>query len=211
MKTKTFPLNANDFLVSTIGLSCEQAGAFIRLLCLQWNNGHIPADIDTCQRIVGWQNQPGFADVLQRFAPCPVGLRNAQLEEIRVSKQKYAENQANKAKVAWETRPEKPAKASPEKVMPKAKASSEREVQEYCVEIGLRESDGAFFWNKWLSCDWTNNKQKIKDWKATIRSWKAAGYVPSQRSNRVNGWSPEQPRKSWEDMTEEEIMREVKG
>jgi len=53
------------------------------------------------------------------------------------------------------------------------------EVRIFCAEIELLESDAdALFW-KWEGNGWTNGGKPIKDWKATIRSWKAAGHIPS--------------------------------
>jgi hypothetical protein len=62
------------------------------------------------------------------------------------------------------------------------------EVRTFCKEIELPETDGdATFW-KWEGNGWTNGNKPIKDWKATIRSWKSAGHLPSQKLNgRFNG------------------------
>jgi len=51
----------------------------------------------------------------------------------------------------------------------------------FCKEIGLPESDGEWFFNKCEGNGWTNNKQPIKDWRATIRAWRSTGYMASQR------------------------------
>jgi hypothetical protein len=68
----------------------------------------------------------------------------------------------------------------------KARPWNQKEVEEFCKSIGLPRSDGEYFYYKWTSNGFTNGKQKIKDWKATIRSWKAGGYCPSQK----NGGQP---------------------
>jgi len=57
------------------------------------------------------------------------------------------------------------------------------EIEKFCIDSGLPKSDGTFLFHKWQGNDWMNGKQKIKDWKATIRSWKSAGYLPSQKTN----------------------------
>lgn len=57
------------------------------------------------------------------------------------------------------------------------------DVRAFCKELGLPESDGdATFW-KWEGNGWINGNKPIKDWKATIRSWKSAGHLPIQKSN----------------------------
>lgn len=55
------------------------------------------------------------------------------------------------------------------------------ECKDFCTKIELPESDGEWFFHKCEGNGWTNNKQPIKDWKATIRAWKSAGYMASQR------------------------------
>jgi len=68
----------------------------------------------------------------------------------------------------------------------KGKASSEDEIISFCNELSLPLSDASYLWNHWQSNDWTNSGKKIKDWKATIRKWKAAKYLPSQKNNTTN-------------------------
>lgn len=67
-----------------------------------------------------------------------------------------------------------------------AKASNEKEVIEFCKSLKLPSSDGSYLWNKWEGNGWENGGKKIKDWKATIRSWKSADYLPSQK-NQLKG------------------------
>lgn len=55
------------------------------------------------------------------------------------------------------------------------------EVVAYCQEIGLPAADGVAVFDKWTGSGWKNGGQAIKDWKATIRAWKAQGYMPSQK------------------------------
>jgi len=63
----------------------------------------------------------------------------------------------------------------------RGKPSNEQEVVEFCESIGI--TDGAYFWHKWTGNGFQNRGKAMKDWKATIRSWKAAGYLPSQKQN----------------------------
>jgi hypothetical protein len=60
------------------------------------------------------------------------------------------------------------------------------EIIEFVKSIGLPESDGIATFHKWEGNGWTNGGRPIKDCKATIRSWKAANYMPSQ-DNPKNG------------------------
>ncbi len=63
----------------------------------------------------------------------------------------------------------------------KGKAQSISAVQEFCQEIELPNSDAEHLWHKFTGNGWTNGGKPIKDWKATVRSWKSAGYLPSQK------------------------------
>lgn len=63
---------------------------------------------------------------------------------------------------------------------------SEVELSAYCISIGLPESDGHWLFDKWQGNGWKNGAASIKDWKSTVRSWKAAGYMASQK-NGSNG------------------------
>ena len=59
---------------------------------------------------------------------------------------------------------------------------SEVEAQAYVESIGLPISDGSWFFDKCEGNGWKNGGQPIKDWQATIRAWKRAGYIPSQKN-----------------------------
>lgn len=56
------------------------------------------------------------------------------------------------------------------------------EVVEFTKSLGLPDSDGESCYWKWEGNGWTNGNKPIKDWKATVRSWMAARYLPSQSS-----------------------------
>ncbi len=69
-------------------------------------------------------------------------------------------------------------------------------LEEYCGSIGLPKSDGTAVYFKWVGNGWTNAGKPIKDWKATIRTWKEYRYLPSQKQSG-NGPKPECLRMSW--------------
>ena len=65
----------------------------------------------------------------------------------------------------------------------------------YCSEIGLTPDDGEWFFDKMEGNGWTNSKAPVKDWKATLRSWKRAGYIASNKQVAVSKRAP-----SWSDI-----------
>jgi hypothetical protein len=56
------------------------------------------------------------------------------------------------------------------------------EMKSFACELGLPETDGEAMFYKWEGNGWKNGAASVKDWKATLRSWKAAGYLPSQKA-----------------------------
>jgi hypothetical protein len=66
------------------------------------------------------------------------------------------------------------------------------EVQCFCLLINVPRGDAEWFWLKCEGCGWKNNGKAIVDWHATIRAWKLAGYLPSQKSGKeLNGGNRE--------------------
>lgn len=63
-----------------------------------------------------------------------------------------------------------------------------RVITEYCTELGLPRTDAEAVFAKWQGNGWTNKGEPIRDWKATIRSWKLQGYLPSQKPQQQNGF-----------------------
>lgn len=56
------------------------------------------------------------------------------------------------------------------------------DVKLLCASLGLPVTDAEWFFHKCEANGWTNAGKPIKDWQATVRSWKAGGYMPSQKS-----------------------------
>lgn len=50
------------------------------------------------------------------------------------------------------------------------------EMRAFCKSIQAAESDGDYFFHKFEAEKWPKN------WQAKIRSWKAGGYLPSQKA-----------------------------
>lgn len=68
-----------------------------------------------------------------------------------------------------------------------SRPKSETDVIRFTTSLGLPESDGHYFWSHWEGNGFTNNRKAMKNWQATIRSWKLAGHCPSQRSTNKHG------------------------
>ncbi len=57
-------------------------------------------------------------------------------------------------------------------------------VKNFAKEEGIEEQDAEWFYHKGRGNGWTNGGKPILDWKATLRSWKRAGYLPSQKNGQ---------------------------
>lgn len=71
-----------------------------------------------------------------------------------------------------------------EKGASKARPKDWQELVSYVMgKEGLTEADARYVWNHWKGNGWTNGGKPIKDWKATVRSWKYAGTIfPSHKN-----------------------------
>jgi hypothetical protein len=65
---------------------------------------------------------------------------------------------------------------------PKKTRATLPEVVSFMSEIELKTADAEYIFHSWESNGWTRNGKPVKDWKAQIRSWKAAKYFPTQKS-----------------------------
>ncbi len=84
MKTsQSFPFYPTDFLMGTALLSGAEVGAYIRLLCYQWQEGQLPNDQNLLARLA--QTDEGIiAGIIHKFAVCSDGqLRNRKMEDVR--------------------------------------------------------------------------------------------------------------------------------
>ncbi len=68
----------------------------------------------------------------------------------------------------------------------KSSSVSQKEIEEYCISIGLPGSDGEAMFLHWQEKKWPKN------WKLTIKKWKSFGYLPSQKQKKPFGKPTEQ-------------------
>lgn len=88
-------------MMGTLGMSAEAVGAYIRLLCYQWDNGAVPDSDDFIKRCGGIANPHAVAEVRLKFGKTSDGLKNARLEEVRAKQEDYRQKQAINGKKRW--------------------------------------------------------------------------------------------------------------
>lgn len=100
MKPPAFQFYAADFLVGTATMAAEEVGAYIRLLCYQWDTGSVPDDDATIARLGGCQAS-AVAKVRQKFRKDEDGLRNERMEKERAKQRAFREKQAENGAKRW--------------------------------------------------------------------------------------------------------------
>ena len=102
MKPPAFQFYADDFLAGTMDLSAEEVGAYIRLLCHQWNRGGLTTVKPRLNRIAG---TVVTAEVLEKFTQGEDGLlRNERLEDERRKQEEFRAMQSAKGRKSAEAR-----------------------------------------------------------------------------------------------------------
>mgnify|MGYP001577826596 CR=1 FL=1 len=103
-----FQIYAADLYVDTNEWTCEEVGAYTRLLMSEWVNGDLPNDPKRLARITG-QDLKRF----QKTAPQLMRkfqnngnerLVNLRLEQTRLEQRKYRDKQSLNAKSGWKKR-----------------------------------------------------------------------------------------------------------
>lgn len=82
-KSPAFQLYSNDFLVGTMGMSDEEVGVYMKMLCLQWDRGSLPNDAVSIKKLINSKRVPSEI-VMSKFQKGDDGFRrNARLEKER--------------------------------------------------------------------------------------------------------------------------------
>jgi uncharacterized protein YdaU (DUF1376 family) len=109
MKTsQSFPFYSSDFIMGTMLMTTEEVGAYIRLLCWQWEQGSVPADPAKITRITGIKYSR-IGTVLQKFDQDSEGnWKNFRLEEVRTDRENFMEVQRRNGKKGGRPKGERP-------------------------------------------------------------------------------------------------------
>jgi hypothetical protein len=89
---------------------------------------------------------------------------------------------------------------TPQPPLPKypAREQARQKVLDFASTLGISEKDADWFFYKGEGNGWTNGGRPILDWKATLRSWHRAGYLPSQKQAQQRKPDPNQDRQDRE-------------
>ena len=177
-KDPAFLFYSSDFLTGTLLMSMEQKGKFITLLCIQHQKGHL-SEKDMLH-ICGSYDE----DVFTKFQKDEQGkFYNIRLEEEVNKRKAYSESRRNNRKKKedvnnisssyvkhMENENENENLIEKKKVARFQKPTIEQ-LKEYMTEQGM--NDIAENWlNHYEANGWMVGKVKMKDWKASVRTWK---------------------------------------
>jgi hypothetical protein len=177
-KDPAFLFYSSDFLTGTLLMSMEQKGKFITLLCIQHQKGHL-SEKDMLH-ICGSYDE----DVFNKFQKDEQGkFYNIRLEEEVDKRKAYSESRRNNRKKKedmnntsssyvqhMENENENEDLIEKKKVARFQKPTIEQ-LKEYMTEQGM--NDIAENWlNHYEANGWMVGKVKMKDWKASVRTWK---------------------------------------
>ena len=193
-KPPAFQFYADDFLAGTFDMSTADVGAYIRLLCHQWNRGSIPVEPEKQQRLAGGSVSD---EVRHKFRRGKDGLlRNERLELERQKQAEYREKQRQKGILSGQSRrttveqrlnngcvlvepTHEPEANSPVSSLQSPssnnnnKAPSLEEVKTHAQFIGQSPQDAELFWHHFESTGWIDkNGHAVVSWKSKQQTWK---------------------------------------
>jgi uncharacterized protein YdaU (DUF1376 family) len=92
-----FQFYPSDFISGTIHMSPEEVGAYIRLLCYQWEHEAIPDEIKILIRITG-AKKATIVEVLKKFTKSEKGLINHRLKKSLEEQIEYRKRKSEAGK-----------------------------------------------------------------------------------------------------------------
>jgi hypothetical protein len=188
-KDPAFLFYTSDFLTGTMTMNNEQVGKYIRLLCLQHQKGILS------EKDMLFICQSYDEDIFSKFIKTDQGFYNERLRVEAEKRVKYsqsrADNRSNLNKKQTKKHMKKICKTYDEHMENenennnnKYKVPSIEEITAYCTQR-KNKIDPQYFLDYQIARDWKlKGGQKIKDWKAVIRTWEKNDFdkaVPAAR------------------------------
>lgn len=177
-KDPAFLFYSSDFLTGTLLMSMEQKGKFITLLCIQHQKGHM-SERDMLQ-ICGTYDE----DIFNKFQKDSDGkFFNERLKEEIEKRKSYSESRRNNRKkkddviiisdtyVQHMENENEIENIIENKKVVRFEKPTLFELKTYMTEIGMTDVSEKWF-DYYESNGWLVGKNKMKNWKAAVRTWK---------------------------------------
>ena len=100
-KPPAFQFYHADFMQGTLLFTAEETGAYIRLLCWQWDNGRVPKEPRDIATITGVKYAKLSRVILKFLTDSDGNLFNERLEKERIKQSQYREKQAQNGAKRW--------------------------------------------------------------------------------------------------------------
>jgi uncharacterized protein YdaU (DUF1376 family) len=198
-KDPAFLFYPNDYLGGTMGMTFEQKGAYIDLLIFQFNNHHFTESqakqvLSICfssawEVLKGKFKKDGdfyfnerLRDEINKRKAYTESRRNNALHTKNISKA-YAKHMGN-------------GNENRNKDINKDKINKERkiftpptleEITNYCKER-RNKIDPQLFIDKYIGNGWMVGKNKMKDWKAVVRTWEKNNFNIGEKNGTNTGF-----------------------
>lgn len=193
-KDPAFLFYSSDFLTGTMFMSHDQVGKFIRLLCAQHQKGHLQEK--DMLNICGTHD----IDIFSKFVQDADGLYyNVRCEEEITKRRNYSKSRSDNRKSDTSTKNISLSyvqhmenenenvidnKDRNRNVFKKPELS---EISQYCLDRSNKVDPEKFF-NHYESNGWKVGKNKMKDWKAAVRTWEKTSFNKQEtKPNAIDG------------------------
>ena len=165
MKDPAFLFYPNDYIGGTMGMTFEEKGAYIDLLMTQFNRGHMTSHM--ISHMLGQKYDQIWEVIKSKFIQDESG--NFYNERLEYEQKKDVAIVKRKSKIF--------------------RKPPFEEVKNYCIERN-NKIDPQQFLDFYDSKDWMIGKNKMKDWKAAIRTWeKNKIQKDEKRINKGHEWA----------------------
>ena len=168
----------SDFLTGTTLMSNEQVGKYIRLLCIQHQKG-VLSEKDMLKICDSYDE-----DIFDKFEKTEEGYFNKRMRDEFEKRKKYSESRANNRKKKedmknisnsyeehMEIENENLDKLKDNSITKRFVKPTLDELREYMESIGMNDVSHKFF-DFYESKGWMIGKNKMRDWKSAVRTWK---------------------------------------
>lgn len=166
----------SDFLTGTTLMSNEQVGKYIRLLCLQHQRGILTEKdmLKICQTY--------DEDIYEKFVKTDEGYFNERMREEFDKRKNYSASRSNNRKGKKDMNDisksyvkhmenENESDNLKESKKDRFVKPTLDELKEYMLSIEMLDISNKFF-DFYESKGWLIGKNKMKDWKSAVRTWK---------------------------------------
>ena len=179
----------SDFLTGTALMSNEQVGKYIRLLCIQHQKG-VLSEKDMLKICDSYDE-----DIYEKFDKSDEGYYNKRMRDEFEKRKKYSESRANNRKKkedmsnickSYEEHMENENEnedVNNTKSKRFVKPTLD-ELSQYMDSIGMNDVSNKFF-DFYESKGWMIGKNKMKDWKSAVRTWKQNNLKVSTNQHKL--------------------------